>query len=1215
MKSAILQNLLIASFISFLALNGYAQKASDNYDLLLKFGQVNLVENFDEYINSFNPAIEETINGFHYKIIQFYEIPTNEEKQNLENAGLLFLDYIPNRAYTVAFPAQFDMSQLAEYNVRVISEIIPEYKQDMYLLDKDYPAFALRPNNQIDIIVSYFSNIPFELVRNGLSAYSEMMIQTDEVGNYQILRVNIDDIESIVAEPYVSFIEPIYPPSEPENYTGKTLHRSNVLDSDYPSGRHYDGSGVQIMLQDDGIIGPHIDYEGRIGDQFLSNNSGDHGDHCAGIIFGSGNLDPRLAGQAPGADLYVYQAAPLYPGFSNIPNHYNTYDIRISSTSYSNGCNAGYTSLARTMDLHIIGYPALMHVFSAGNDGASNCGYGAGPGWGNITGGHKIGKNVIATANLDGTDGLSGSSSRGPAHDGRIKPDISSKGSSVNSTTNPNDYTVKSGTSMACPAIAGVLGQLYEAYRDLNGGQDPKGGLMKGLILNTADDLMNVGPDFKTGWGRINARRAVEALEEERYMTDEISQDEMNMHSIDVPAGTKEVKVMVYWTDKEGSIGTSKALVNDINITMTDPANNDHLPWLLNHYPHPDSLDKPAIKGIDFLNNVEQVSIVNPAAGSYTLNVDGFEIPYGPQEYYVIIEYIMDEVVLTYPIGGEKFLPGENITVRWDSFDTEENFTVEYSTDAGATWTTASSSINSSLRHYNLSLPGEVTGNAMVRVSNEGSTSSSEDTFSLMWVPDEIEFVRACPTSVLIKWEEVDDAESYDVYMLGEKYMEVVGTTTTDSLLVEDIDFEEEYWFSVSANGIDDAKGRRAVAVMKSPGVWNCIFSKDMAISDIISPPIGVLFSCQDYSNIPVRIELTNGGQEAMSDITMHYQFEGGSIMTEEYTGTLQPGESIIHEFASTVGLPSNAIYDLSAWIETDGDQNASNDIIVGACKLKTAQSAPINQNISFDEFNQCSWDPDCEDISCYIDNEWYNLQNELNDDIDWRLMNGITPTSNTGPIGDHTTGTIAGNFLYLESSGDCNDKKAILNSPCIDLSGMANPGMSFWYNMYGADMGSLHIDVISEGMLYKDVIVPISDDQGQGWKEAFAFFADFAGQEINVRFRGYTGNGELADMAIDDISISDLTDIPNVSSDLQLQVYPNPSDGIYTINFIKERSSDLQIKVVDVTGRTIIDDSLNTNDLNQNMYQFNIADYNQGVYYLIIESEGIKYSEKLLKL
>ncbi|MEZ5146155.1 MAG: hypothetical protein R2759_03435 [Bacteroidales bacterium] len=100
-----------------------------------------------------------------------------------------------------------------------------------------------------------------------------------------------------------------------------------------------------------------------------------------------------------------------------------------------------------------------------------------------------------------------------------------------------------------------------------------------------------------------------------------------------------------------------------------------------------------------------------------------------------------------------------------------------------------------------MTLPTELTGQAMVRISNGGSSSSSDEVFSIMYVPDEIEFVRACPTTVLIKWETVQDAESYDVYMLGEKYMEVIGTTPTDSLLVEDISFENEYWFSVSANG------------------------------------------------------------------------------------------------------------------------------------------------------------------------------------------------------------------------------------------------------------------------------------------------------------------------------------------------------------------------------------------------------------------------------
>jgi hypothetical protein len=1200
-------------FFTFL-FTGFGQTNTEKYDLMLKIGHVNLQENGSQYLTSYAPDQHQIYNGYYYNIVQFYDIPTNSEKEAMTLAGMVFIDYLPNYAYIVAFPEGFDLNILADKNIRAMSEILPEYKQDPLLLDQNYPSYAIRGNNQIEVMVSFYMNLPFNEVRNELSDYAFEILQDDDLAQFQIMRINIDDISEIVSKPFVSFVEPVYPAGEPENYTGKTQHRSNVLDSDYAAGRHYDGSGVNIMLQDDGIIGPHIDYEGRIGDQFLTNNSGDHGDHCAGIIFGSGNLDPRLAGQAPGANLYVYEAAPLYPGFTNIPNHYNTYDIRVTSTSYSNGCNAGYTSLARTMDLQIIGYPALMHVFSAGNAGTDDCGYGAGPGWGNVTGGHKIGKNVIATANLDYTDGLSGSSSRGPAHDGRIKPDISAKGSSVNSTTNPHDYTVKSGTSMACPAIAGSMAQLYQAYRDLNGGQDPKGGLMKGLVLNTADDLMNVGPDFKTGWGRINNLRAVEALEEERFMTDEISQGESNTHTIDVPAGTKEVKVMVYWTDKEANVGANKALVNDINIYLTDPSNDNHLPWVLSSYPHPDSLNKPATKGIDDLNNMEQVSIVDPPAGSYTLNVDGFVIPFGPQEYFVIYDFIMEEVVLTYPIGGESFTPGENITVRWDCYDTDESFTLEYSTDNGANWTTANSSINPILRHYNLSLPTELTGHAKLRISNGASTSTSSEGFSIMGVTSDIEFVRACPNSVLLQWDEVDEATSYDVYMLGEKYMEVIGTTSADSLLVEGIDFEEEYWFSVGANGPNDAKGRRAVAEMKSPGVWNCIFTKDLALSDIISPPIGVLFGCQDYSDLNVQVEVTNGGLDPMSNITLYYQFENEPIISEIYNGTLEPGEKMIYEFATSVSLPGNGIYDMAAWIESTGDQNASNDLVAGACKLKTSQYAPLFENISFDEFNACSWDPDCEDISCYINNEWYNLQNELNDDIDWRIMNGITPTPNTGPVGDHTTGTIAGKFLYLEPSGDCNEKKAILMSPCIDLTGLSNPGMLFWFNMYGEDMGSLHIDVISEGILHKDVIVPIQGDQGSGWKEGFAFFADFAGKEINVRFRGYTGSGELSDMAIDDITITEMTDIPNVSSDLQLQVYPNPSPGIYHINFLKERNSDMNIKVVDMTGRIILEDEINPGDRSSNNYLFDISDFTNGVYYLMIESEGAQFTEKLLK-
>ena len=277
--------------------------------------------------------------------------------------------------------------------------------------------------------------------------------------------------------------------------------------------------------------------------------------------------------------------------------------------------------MARDLDEQIRLYPSLIHIFSAGNDGTSDCGYGAGSNWGNVTGGHKQAKNVIATANLNSSSGLATSSSRGPAHDGRIKPDIGAKGSSVYSTIDANDYDTKTGTSMACPGIAGVMGQLYQAYKELNGEVNPPSGLMKGLLLNTADDLGNSGPDFKYGWGEVNALRAVQVLENQDYNEDSISHLGNNTHNISIPSGTEQLKVMVYWHDKEASVSASIALINNLDILLTSPGGTTYQPWVLDHTTNATNLNQPATRGVDNRNNMEQVTLDNPTPGNYSLSV------------------------------------------------------------------------------------------------------------------------------------------------------------------------------------------------------------------------------------------------------------------------------------------------------------------------------------------------------------------------------------------------------------------------------------------------------------------------------------------------------------------------------------------------------------------------------------------------------------------
>ena len=182
---------------------------------------------------------------------------------------------------------------------------------------------------------------------------------------------------------------------------------------------------------------------------------------------------------------------------------------------------------------------------------------------------------------------------------------------------------------MACPGVAGCMAQLYQAYKELNGGSNPPSALMKCVVLNSADDLGNPGPDFKHGWGEINVLRGLTILENNNYESGTISQGNDEDHVINVPAGTKEIKVMVYWHDKEASTNASIALVNDLDITLTSPTGTIIYPWVLDPTPNSSILNTPAIQGIDDLNNMEQVTIKNPAAGAYTLTINGTAVPYG----------------------------------------------------------------------------------------------------------------------------------------------------------------------------------------------------------------------------------------------------------------------------------------------------------------------------------------------------------------------------------------------------------------------------------------------------------------------------------------------------------------------------------------------------------------------------------------------------------
>jgi len=158
----------------------------------------------------------------------------------------------------------------------------------------------------------------------------------------------------------------------------------------------------------------------------------------------------------------------------------------------------------------------------------------------------------------------------------------------------------------------------------------------------------------------------------------------------------------------------------------------------------------------------------------------------------------------------------------------------------------------------------------------------------------------------------------------------------------------------------------------------------------------------------------------------------------------------------------------------------------------------------------------------------WYNT---FDDDFDWRVNSGTTPSGSTGPSVDHTNGDASGFYIYTESSSPNNPgKDAVILTPFFDVSAMSNPFLSFWYHLYGETMGELHIDAFYNGEWINDIAEVESGNQGDVWHEKTISLSEYSGG-IQLRFRAETGTSYYSDMAIDDVTIYEVPENNQISS------------------------------------------------------------------------------------
>ena len=297
---------------------------------------------------------------------------------------------------------------------------------------------------------------------------------------------------------------------------------------------------------------------------FVSRNTNvhdhSHGMQCLSIIVA--NIPGQFVGKAPKASFYLYRtedATPEYPneefywscgaeradsaGAEVISTSlgYTTFDDPSLNHTY-NDMNGNTTLAAIAADL--AAKKGILVFAAVGNDGSGSWHFLSTP---------SDGDSVMAVGAVTNAGVIWPGSSYGPSSDGQIKPDVASIGSGATIQGTNNAIVSGTGTSFACPNMAGLGTCLWQGFPEFNN--------MKIRFALWASGSKALTPDDRVGYGIPNVKLAFAGLLID-YST---ASGTISNCSVALTWNSKDVRAMKYEVERKAPGEANYSKIADVN--------------------------------------------------------------------------------------------------------------------------------------------------------------------------------------------------------------------------------------------------------------------------------------------------------------------------------------------------------------------------------------------------------------------------------------------------------------------------------------------------------------------------------------------------------------------------------------------------------------------------------------------------------------------------